>query len=1166
MKLELLDIRALPGIHPGFRLDDFAAGVNFITGPNASGKSSIIRALRYLLDTHRTGDPDLLDLQARFQLDGQQWQVQRKASRIDWELDGHATERPALHDGNALGTWLVTIEDLFKLDSDNERKLAKRLRLELHGGFNLSVLRNVDFPIQLGIGRKERNELLSKQKKLGDIEASQRQISEEEQNLPKLEIQIAESQSASREARDLETAIKLVAARREAAAVEARLELFPEGMDKLLGREAETLDELEREASELQDELDQQTRACEKAQLALRESGLADGRPDEEALQIQGQHLTRLEELEQQLSAEREQHAEASVRLDQAQARLQLEGVDAAESTELDANSLREAQQLAGNLERREADRDHIARQIEGAPENVDERDIERHQRAIRALQDWLSTPTSQPLDLKLPAILAATGALIALVAGLVSIGWLAIVGAGLVAAAIALPWLGSRAPADDARERTRTELAAQGLDGPKAWSRASVQERLGELEHARNQMSIALERRKQADQLRPQLETIEKELQQLQQTRRELAARIGFDPALTTRAMVQFLEDLRTLRQARVDLAQISQSIERKEAKRTGLLAEISPFLQTWLGSEAATTDAAQLQAHLQGLQKRASSARDAEQQLGNAQREIERLTRDLNRTRERIEKLFTDAGLATGQRDELEQRLRQLDDWKELQEQLRDQRKSIASHESALARRPELLAQAENDDSEGLEAALAEANERAEQLAELSNKHGQITQMINEAGNNRAREQALAEVSLARDQLEAIRTRNMDARLAHFLLDEIENEHRRESEPPLLKAAQAAFTAFTHNRWALEIIEGKEIGFRARDVVQGEPRSLAELSTATRMQLLLALRLGQIKIQERGRPSLPLIVDEALTTSDHERAGVIMQTLQQLADEQGRQILYLAAGTHEYHLWEHATGAAPKLIDLGAIRQQRAQGSTPEFRAPERRAIPAPEGMSAPDYARKLGVPALDPREPAGSVHLFHLLPDHLTRLHALMQDWRITTLGQLESLLDSDAARQIIPDAAERELLDQRIRITREWLDAWQVGRAKPLEPRILEVAEAAGILNKKTTYTGVVARAEEIGNDAGALIRNLAEEGITMQSGVIQRLGRNQHKALEKLLRAEGYLTDESPLSPSDLRQRLLIRLSDQVQADRIHHQIDWLESASDHPEREQTTNA
>ena len=50
MRLKRLAITHLPGIHGGLTLEGFGDGINVVTGPNASGKSSLIRALRHLID------------------------------------------------------------------------------------------------------------------------------------------------------------------------------------------------------------------------------------------------------------------------------------------------------------------------------------------------------------------------------------------------------------------------------------------------------------------------------------------------------------------------------------------------------------------------------------------------------------------------------------------------------------------------------------------------------------------------------------------------------------------------------------------------------------------------------------------------------------------------------------------------------------------------------------------------------------------------------------------------------------------------------------------------------------------------------------------------------------------------------------------------------------
>ncbi|MYH69210.1 MAG: AAA family ATPase, partial [Gammaproteobacteria bacterium] len=63
MRLKRLNIQALPGIEPGFAFEPPAAGVNIVTGPNAIGKSSLARALGYLLRDAQKSDPPALSLE-----------------------------------------------------------------------------------------------------------------------------------------------------------------------------------------------------------------------------------------------------------------------------------------------------------------------------------------------------------------------------------------------------------------------------------------------------------------------------------------------------------------------------------------------------------------------------------------------------------------------------------------------------------------------------------------------------------------------------------------------------------------------------------------------------------------------------------------------------------------------------------------------------------------------------------------------------------------------------------------------------------------------------------------------------------------------------------------------------------------------------------------------
>src|SRR5690606_18659603 len=268
---------------------------------------------------------------------------------------------------------------------------------------------------------------------------------------------------------------------------------------------------------------------------------------------------------------------------------------------------------------------------------------------------------------------------------------------------------------------------------------------------------------------------------------------------------------------------------------------------------------------------------------------------------------------------------------------------------------------------------------------------------------------------------------------------------------------------------------------------------------------------------VAEKGRESLPIMLDEALTTSDPERFASIARNLHETAAREGRQIFYLSAEPTDVLRFERAIGERPAHIDLARI----ARGPAPEpeqYAIAEPEPIPAPDGSTPEEYAARLHVPPIDPRLGAGAIHAFYLLRDDLELLHRLIADWHVSHVGPLDAMLRGRVASHIVPDPAARARLAARCRIAHAWVDAFLQGRGKPVDRNALE---ASGAVSSRF-IDEVTALAARLNGDAKRLVDALGQREV-------QGFPRQKAEELGEWLEEHGYL-DSADVLTADERER------------------------------------
>ena len=1165
MRLRRLQIDALPGIDRGFTFEAPGEWVNVITGPNAIGKSSLARALGYLLRGPQNDDPPELVLAADLQGGDTLWNVRRIGSQVRWLRNGEKASPPAMPGADQIGLYRLSVENLLAADS-RDSDIAREIRLSLRGGFDLDEPR---IELRGRFAQGEERELRAAGTRLVAVEREYAELKREEDQLPGLEKRIRDANSAGEEARRLELAISLQDAVKELDACERRLDEFHPTMARFQGDELTTLGGLDEKKERLKRELERCNGSLEENRRALRRSGLEQSRPT--TAEMGG-----AENLLRKLAAKLVAWESAQRSVVHAQAALN-EAIRGFEGNggppRLGRESLRRVQEIAEPLLKARGWRDQLQQRIDWAGAPPDEFEIDRLQVGAEALRDWLKVEERGP---DRAGTRGGTATRI--------VAWLAVLAAGFAAVSAwfldaLAPMLGAVAAmasvivglvfqyrhpswAESARKAAEHGFRNSGLTPPPEWAPDSVEEHLrGVVEAELQNLLKQREKASGVESLEMELEKTREDLDALEIQHRELADEVGFDPTMPLVAYERFIGLCIDLDRVRTGLAKQEAECDLLAEQIEGIARTVGEFLDEWRLQDAphqkrnaqanslAMSDpgwealSELLRSSFDDLRDRLEAANEERNSIQTGEAESRSLQRQIAEVEDEITALYKRADLQSGERVALAARIERLDDWREAQTAREQAKGSERPLRGQLEAFPELIELADASGNEELQARLQSARTLANEYTSLVERRSELKKSLHDAGSGGQLEAALAAETRAREALADKLSEALLHGATEVLLDDVEKAFHSEQEPEVLRRAKILFAEATRREFSMEL--RPDDSFMARDNKQGTWKALAELSTGTRMQMLLALRLAWTEAQEQGGETLPLFLDEALTTSDETRFKLIAETLERLAEAEDRQIFYLAARRHEAALWQQVTGSQPAAVDLAEVRFAQAGRAAEDYRVELPPKSPAPESRSPEEYAALLGVPKLDPRQSPDSLHPFHLLRDDLDLLHVLIAQWGIVSLGQLEALLDIRAATDAVPDKATRFRLRQRCRVHRIWSDLWRQGRGRPVDRGVLE---RSGAVSRKF-IDAASDLAHQLEGDGGAVIEAL-------RKGTLRGFRAAKTDELESWLIGEG-LTDERPILSANDRRRLtpqLLAPDTDADVNDINEVVAWFEAA------------
>ena len=1127
--LKDLSIRKIPGFPSGMEsLNDLAANVNIITGPNASGKSSTAHAIQELIWHNNTKG---LRIQGSVKIDNDTWQIDIDSGRIIEEKNGINDQIKGLPSLEGHKRYLLALQNFVEGD---ENDLAKEIAKQSIGGFDLEAA-------QSSLGYSDRIQTLGATdfKKFKDSEKKYRVTREEQKSLKREEDTLIQLRNDKENA---ELAVKLndfysklaeyLESKLTYKQLSDQINEFPESITKLTGNENESIQEYESQIEECITKIEKVSAEIKKSENELRKLNIsAAGIREVTILEIE-ERIDKLGNLERNIADIKSQIIHEKTKEKTALNSVD-DSIDATEWKNLNIQDiggldkvLRDAHQVLGEKRFLDSEFELIEEEAEKfQKENIKS---EIYTNGIKTLAEWLKESIdAKGIPLKTVIIISTFGIIAAIVTYF--IGWIGII-LGIVLFIVAYLFAKSaNGNGSNSLEIRENDFEKSGLKSPSGWDTENVANRIDEL-------ISQLSEGKEAERIRLRLKDCQSKLKNLQ---------IRIDSLNTERQ--KWIEKLKAApafpRSSSSDFSSLYWYISHvKNWQESFIQREFlegkNSEIENQYGIELKKINTLLINSNLRSINdfieakttfsdlKSEESIRKNETQIIEQKKEyIKDQERLKNKSKKRLSSIYQVIGIDKKDKNSIQELIKQLEGFKRLEKDYYSSQQVLSKQESQLRLNPlfknyeEEIKRLSIDEVKG----KAKVNlEISSKIVEIQNKIVEVETLINDKKKGHELEDLLTEKEEALDDLHLLYEKNLASTTGDLIISELKKETQNKNRPEVFKRANEIFNKITLGRYELRLIEKEGSSFEANDKVLKRSYNLSELSTGTRVQLLLSVRLAYVETVESSI-KLPLLADELLANSDDERAKAIIEALIEISRE-GRQVFYFTAQADEVGKWiSHLapTGLEYKVIKLNNKSNEIYSGEQFISEIDKlifEQKIPQPVKKSHQEYGEILAIPSFNLLiQSSAEIHLWYLI-DNLDLLYSVLKRG-IKTWGQLESYKKNNGRINNLEEEIFNEV-SEKVIILNRFQELYNVGRSKPIDRSILQSSGAIS-----PAYIDRVSdKLSEVNSDPKLLLKAL-------RNGEISRFRADSVDELEHYLLSERFIDELEILENDDIMIRM-----------------------------------